>query len=36
LEKLHLCLKMETPEIILPDKIIEMARKPILKMLELS
>jgi quinolinate synthase len=36
LEKLYLCLKNETPEILLSAQIIEDARKPIIKMLELS
>lgn len=36
LEKLYLCLLNETPEITLSDKVIEKARKPILRMLELS
>jgi quinolinate synthase len=36
LEKLYLCLKNEKPEITLSDDIIEKAKKPILKMLELS
>ena len=36
LEKLHRCLKEETPEIILSDDIIEKARIPIQRMLDLS
>jgi len=36
LEKLYLCLLNETPEITLSDEVIEKARKPILRMLELS
>jgi quinolinate synthase len=36
LEKLHRCLKGETPEIILSDDIIEKARIPIQRMLDLS
>ncbi len=36
LEKLYLCLKNETPEIILDRDIIEKARLPIVRMLELS
>lgn len=36
LEKLYLCLKNEKPEIILPDDVIEKARQPIVRMLELS
>ncbi|HNX42906.1 MAG TPA: quinolinate synthase NadA [Bacteroidales bacterium] len=36
LEKLYLCLKNEKPEITLPADVIEKARKPILRMLELS
>jgi quinolinate synthase len=36
LEKLYLCLLNQTPEITLSDEIIEKARKPILRMLELS
>ncbi len=36
LEKLYLCLKNEKPEITLSKDIIEKAKKPILKMLELS
>lgn len=36
LPKLLQCLKNETPEIILPKEIIEKARTPILKMLEIS
>ncbi|MEI7492395.1 MAG: quinolinate synthase NadA [Bacteroidota bacterium] len=36
LEKLYLSMKNEKPEISLPAELIEAARKPILKMLELS
>lgn len=36
LEKLYNCLKFEQPEIILSEELIESAKKPILKMLELS
>jgi quinolinate synthase len=36
LEKLYLCLRDETPEIILPAKMLADARKPIERMLELS
>jgi quinolinate synthase len=36
MEKLYLCLRDETPEIILPADVIEDARKPIERMLELS
>lgn len=36
LEKLYLCLKNEKPEITLPDDVIEKARQPIVRMLELS
>ena len=36
LEKLYLCMLNETPEITLTDEVIEKARKPILRMLELS
>ena len=36
LEKLYLCLKNERPEIILSDSLIEKAKKPILRMLEIS
>jgi len=36
LEKLYLCLKNEKPEIILTNDIIEKAKKPIIRMLELS
>lgn len=36
LEKLYLCMIRETPEIILSDELIEKARKPIVRMLELS
>ena len=36
LEKLYLCLKNELPEIFVPADIIEKARKPIERMLEIS
>lgn len=36
LEKLYDCLKNETPEILLDDDMIEKARKPIERMLEMS
>lgn len=36
LEKLYLCLKNESPEIKLSDEIIEKAKVPILKMLDIS
>ena len=36
LEKLYNCLKYEQPEIILSAELIEKAKKPILRMLELS
>lgn len=36
LKKLYLCLKYEMPEIILSDEIIEKARKPIERMLQIS
>jgi len=36
LEKLYLCLKNETPEIILEDDIINQAKAPILRMLDIS
>jgi quinolinate synthase len=36
LEKLYLCMRNENPEIILSDDVIERARRPILRMLELS
>ncbi len=36
LEKLYICLKYELPEIILSEELIERAKKPILRMLELS
>lgn len=36
LEKLYLCLKNESPEIIVEEKIREKAVKPILRMLEMS
>lgn len=36
LEKLYLCLKNEQPEINLPEEIILQAKRPIIRMLELS
>lgn len=36
LEKLYLCLKYEQPELLLPPALIEKARKPIDRMLQLS
>jgi quinolinate synthase len=36
LEKLYLCMEQEKPEILLSEELIEKARKPILRMLELS
>ena len=36
LEKLHACLVNEMPELILSESVMEQARKPILRMLELS
>lgn len=36
LQKLYICLKHEQPEIQLSDEIIELAKKPILRMMELS
>ena len=36
LEKLYNCLKFEEPEIVLANELIENAKKPILRMLELS
>jgi len=36
LEKLYLCMLNEKPEISLSDEVIEKARRPILRMLELS
>ncbi len=36
LEKLYLCMLHEKPEITLPDDVIEKARRPIVRMLELS
>ena len=36
MEKLYLCLKNEKPEIILDEQVIEKARKPIERMLEIS
>ncbi len=36
LEKLYLCLKNEQPELNLSENVIEKAKKPILRMLELS
>jgi quinolinate synthase len=36
LEKLYLCLKNEMPEITVPKHIIDLAVKPIERMLEIS
>jgi quinolinate synthase len=36
LEKLYLCLKNERPEIILTPEVIEKAKKPIIRMLDIS
>ncbi|MCD4746536.1 MAG: quinolinate synthase NadA [Bacteroidales bacterium] len=36
MEKLYLCLKNEQPEIVLSYEVIEKAKKPILRMLEIS
>ena len=36
MQKLYNCLKYELPEIILDEKIIEKAKKPIIKMLDIS
>ncbi len=36
LEKLYLCLKNETPEISLTPEVIEKAKKPIIRMLDIS
>lgn len=36
LEKVYTCLKYELPEITIPDSLIQEAKKPILKMLEIS
>ncbi len=36
LEKLYLCLRDERPEILLPPDLLDAARKPLLRMLELS
>ncbi len=36
LQKLYVCMKYELPEVILPEELIIKARKPILRMLELS
>lgn len=36
LEKLYNCLKYEQPEIILPPELIEKAKTPILRMLDIS
>jgi quinolinate synthase len=36
LEKLYLTLKYEQPEVILKEEIMDMARTPLLRMLEIS
>ena len=36
LEKLYLCIKNGLPEVTVPEHIIELARKPIQRMLDIS
>jgi len=36
LEKLYLCIRDERPEIVLPPELLDAARRPLLRMLELS
>ena len=36
LEKLYLCLRDETPEILMSEDLMEKARKPIVRMLDMS
>lgn len=36
LQKLYICLKYEQPEVLLPEEVIEKAKIPILRMLEIS
>ena len=36
LEKIYIALKYEQPELLMSDELIELAKKPISKMLELS
>jgi len=36
MEKLYLCMKNKSPEIYLPQDVMEQARKPLLRMLEMS
>ncbi|WP_423128595.1 quinolinate synthase NadA [Gaoshiqia sp. Z1-71] len=36
LQKLYICMKYELPEIQLPAKVIDLAKKPILRMMEIS
>ena len=36
LQKLYICMKHELPEVQLPDEVIELAKKPILRMMEIS
>jgi len=36
MQKLYLCLKNERPEIVMDPEIIEKARKPIERMMEIS
>ncbi len=36
LEKLYLCMENEKPEIVIPENIIEQAKKPIIRMLDIS
>ena len=36
MEKIYNCLKNEKPEILVPDKILKKAQKPVKRMLEIS
>ena len=36
LQKLYVCLKHELPEVMLPEEVLEKAREPIMRMLEIS
>jgi len=36
LEKLYLCMKYEQPELIMDEELMHAAKKPILRMLEIS
>ncbi|MGD9931327.1 MAG: quinolinate synthase NadA [Mangrovibacterium sp.] len=36
LQKLYICMKHELPEVQLPEEVIELAKKPILRMMEIS